>query len=478
MDTSLSDTGTRHPLLRGVRFLSRTFIEPRSRDEDTHRHEFILNIFLSASTILSFIFLCLVLYSRVTLGAEFRGAPPGIMAIFVGAFAFLSLLSYRGFIKTAAYLLVIIYLIPVTMSLILWGADLPQGLLGYGLLVILSGTLLGSRASFVTAGVAITILVFLTWLQNKGILTPLTYWKERAGTISDALATGGTLLTMAIIPWIANREIEKSMKRAHASERLLLQEREALEQTVEERTRDVKRLQAERVGQISRLAQFGRLAAGFFHDLTGPLTAISLNLEGVEKGETNAQEAQRSAQQAMKAAKRMELFLQSIRHQVQEPDIQEVFSPADEIREAIRVLEYKAREAETTLAFRDDTTGLSLFGNPFKFGKLVLNLIENAIDACEVAPLHTVRQVNIRLSVEEGRLMCRVQDTGTGIAAEHMEQIFEPFYTTKGTDRSMGIGLCIVRDVAEKDFNGTIQVLSERQKGSTFTVTIPLNKKI
>ena len=69
------------------------------------------------------------------------------------------------------------------------------------------------------------------------------------------------------------------------------------------------------------------------------------------------------------------------------------------------------------------------------------------------------------------RIACEVRDTGSGIPADKLDDIFVPFYTTKG-DRGTGLGLPVVRDIVES-YGGTLRVASELGVGTTFTFDLP-----
>ena len=67
-----------------------------------------------------------------------------------------------------------------------------------------------------------------------------------------------------------------------------------------------------------------------------------------------------------------------------------------------------------------------------------------------------------------------ISDTGSGIPEEHLDKIFSPFFTTKSNDKGTGLGLSIVY-VIIKMHRGQIRVKSQTGKGTTFTVTLPVN---
>ncbi len=111
---------------------------------------------------------------------------------------------------------------------------------------------------------------------------------------------------------------------------------------------------------------------------------------------------------------------------------------------------------------------------PGELRQVFTNLISNAIDAMTVASEFQGGQLRLEVYSEGQMVKMRVADTGPGIPAERLSEIFEPFYTTKG-EKGLGIGLWISRKIVEK-FGGTIEVTSSTGQdipGTCFTVTLP-----
>lgn len=469
-------TSVRRAVAQGVHILYERFIRPRADSEDLRRREYLLNVFLAGSVGLVGICFLIVLESVIRMGPVYRGVPLPMMAGIFLAFSSLLWLSRRGWIRTAAIILLALYTIPIAYGLMIWGADMPQGLLALGLLAIMSGILLGTTASFVVGVMIATLVLVLTHVQlNVGV--PQSYWRQEFADMPDAVVSSTTLLLMVVASWLAAREIEKSLRRARASEAALKVERDSLEQKVGDRTRDLQRMQAEQVAELHPLVEFGRLASGFFHDLASPLTAISINLERLAGAPLAQKEVKDHVDRAFHATKRLEAFLKAVRNQVQQREVLTRFSLAEEIGQALRVLEYRSRQEWTELTFIERHPDLYTYGNPFKFSKIITNLVANALDACESLPPHTPRQVTVELGYVAGMAVCRVCDTGNGIAPEHLPRIFDPFFTTKPPDRGLGIGLSIVKDVVERDFNGVVRASCPGEasaSGTTFIVSFPI----
>jgi len=110
--------------------------------------------------------------------------------------------------------------------------------------------------------------------------------------------------------------------------------------------------------------------------------------------------------------------------------------------------------------------------------QIIINLAVNARDAMPDGGVFTLRTYN--LSVKEHRdglhagryVVMSVSDTGTGMDSQTLQHIFDPFFTTKEVGRGTGLGLSVVYGIV-KQFDGVIQVNSQKGKGSTFTIHFP-----
>jgi signal transduction histidine kinase len=103
--------------------------------------------------------------------------------------------------------------------------------------------------------------------------------------------------------------------------------------------------------------------------------------------------------------------------------------------------------------------------------QVFLNIINNAVQAMPKGGLLTVRT---GASVDE--VTVAFADTGPGIAPEHWERIFEPFFTTKSEVNGTGLGLAVSLGIV-RQHGGTIDLVSELGKGSTFTIRIPRTRR-
>ncbi len=457
---------------KGIHFCYRQCILPHSLNEDDHRHEYILNIILSGFLGLVCLFGISLITTYLRLGPSHHQIPISLYVGIIGLFTGLLFLSRKGYFKIATYLFIGLYFIIATSLALLFGMELPMVLVSYVIIIIISSILVSTRFSIITTSLIGFTLIIMGYLQVVGITTPDTSWKQIPILFSDAVQLCIALFLITLITWLSNKEIDASLKRARTSEQTLIVERNNLEITVHERTREIKLLQEEKITQLYRSAEFGRLSSGLFHDLMNPLNALIGSIDTLKLHPQDTASVDRYLEKSVSASRRMGTYLESIRKQLGRNTVAEYFSCKDEITEAVEILTYQARHTGITLSIikLDD---IQLFGNPLKFHQIALNLIANAIDSYKnTSPENPV--VIISLIQKDSSLIFSVQDHGSGIPHYLLDTIFDPFFTTKEPDHGTGLGLSTTKNIVHRDFAGTIEVVSHQGLGSTFTVTIPI----
>lgn len=96
-----------------------------------------------------------------------------------------------------------------------------------------------------------------------------------------------------------------------------------------------------------------------------------------------------------------------------------------------------------------------------------MNLLVNAVQAIE-----TEGTITVRTGTDGNAIWVEVEDTGKGIAPEHVSKIFDPFFTTKSVGKGTGLGLSVSYNIVKKH-NGDIQVDSHVGSGTVFRVVLP-----
>lgn len=461
---------------KGVFLFYEYLIEPKSTNEDRKRREFILNVLLFGAIFLSLMAAVNIAYNTLT-KPVYRGMPFEIFIFIPIFFTALVVFSRKGFAILSSHLLLSAYFLFATYSIYAWGADLPQALLVFALLIILSGILISTKSAIFITLASSASLITISILQINEIIRPNLYWKDKLFDITDSLTTSFTFFVIAIVSWLSNRELEKSLQRARRSEADLQKERDSLEIKVEERTKEIKEIEAEKSMQLHKFAEFGKMASGLFHDLANPLTAAMLHMENIKNKYGQAASVSNiDLNKVFKNIEQVRIFTEAARKQIQEQETIEEFSLREEIDLAIKTLSFKASRAQVKINFANLDQEIKTCGNPVKIYRLVCDLLSNAIDAYSGAINGPVvkRKVSISLFQENNSAIINMQDWGCGIKQENLNKIFQPLFTTKKSSEGTGLGLYISKNIIEKDFGGSINVQSQESQGSIFTIKIPI----
>jgi len=465
--------------LEGIKRFFKKIISPKSEDEDSRRQEYIFNIIAFGSITLLIIANGISIIESIAL-EKYRGMSPYATLAILSWFVFLFYLSRRGRFRLASYFLLSAFFLLATYAAFTWGVEIQVALLFFVLIIVMSGILISSRFAFAITVISSLALLLINYLHVNSLVTPNTYWKTDSAGIADVIMFGTIFGIIATVSWLSNNQIEKSLVRARKSEADLRDERDSLEIKVDQRTKELKEVQAEKMAQLYRFAEFGRISSGLFHDLINPLNAVSLNLG---KTDGTAEETKQYVGNAVRAAKKLEDLVVAVRKQLAREETKALFLVEEEIGHVIEVLSHKAQKANVELRFTP-ISDIQIFGDAIKFNQIVLNLVANGIDACmpptaELVPVSLAdRWVQISLVEEPEIIIMIVEDNGVGIPEHHMSKIFEPFFTTKINGQGIGIGLSMAKRIVEKDFGGVLIAKSEAGRGSSFKVSLPLHKQV
>lgn len=438
-------------------------VRPRSSDEDRARREFIFNVLALSALVLLFIAIvdnmAHLSWADPTMRNEDALSVASLSALFA-FFAFLYVLSLRGRALAASFLLLAALFDLAAYMGYRWGVDLSASLLFYALVITMAGILVNAQFAFVTAVLAGSAIGITAHLHQIGAIEPDRGWIAELWKADDVFVATLILLIIALVMWLSNREITKSLARARRSEADLKQERDLLEVRVEERTNELRQAELERMTQAYRLVEFGRLASGIFHDLMNPLAGLSLN---IERGDI---------ERAKLAADHMQALLSAMRPHLRRESKEEQFSFREVITDAVRMMTIYARERGVGIESSIEYDCLH-FGNPIALTQALMNLLGNAVQAYPPAPHEGAhRLVRISLIREGQAARITVSDQGAGISAESLPHIFEPYFTTKGKD-GVGLGLSLTKRIIEKDFNGMLSVESTVGEGTMFVLYVP-----
>lgn len=167
----------------------------------------------------------------------------------------------------------------------------------------------------------------------------------------------------------------------------------------------------------------------------------------------------------------MERYITAARQQIRGITKVRRFSVKVEIKQLLRILEPRASAMGVRIVYTQASI-VSLWGDPVKFSQLVSNLLVNAVDAYGKKST-AERIITLHVTTNDQFVVLSVHDNGSGLSEEQLTQVFEPFYTTKTTNRrNLGIGLVMVKQFVEHDYEGKIAIQSSKAGGTTFTVKL------
>ena len=229
-----------------------------------------------------------------------------------------------------------------------------------------------------------------------------------------------------------------------------------------------------------RLAALGEMAAAIAHEVKNPLASIEVMAGVLKRQLGNKEEALDILGDIIKEAKLANAIVVVVLEFVRPINLQVERSALDEIiKDSITLAEGKMRRGAVTIDTEIGHDVPELLADPHQLRQLFSNLLANAFDA-----LGGEGHIDIRVELIPGeaepvgtleplppRVVVDVRDTGPGIAAEDLERIFSPFFTTK--PQGTGLGLAIVRKVVDAH-DGRIDAVSAPGRGATFRVTLPV----
>jgi len=231
---------------------------------------------------------------------------------------------------------------------------------------------------------------------------------------------------------------------------------------------DRKRLEGQLV-QSEKMAAIGLLAAGIAHELRNPLAIVMnalydlrqiLNGQNPEASE-DLRIAEEEIERAQAIIKNLLEFSRESGAELERLDVNELLSRTLQLMQ--KYLQNNGVRVTTELGPIP-----TCLANMNAMRQIFLNLITNAVQAMPEGGDLAVRTA----LVGENRIRLDVRDTGVGIPREHLQDIFNPFYTTKAPGQGTGLGLSVVHSILQR-FQGDIQVTSEVGGGTTFTIELP-----
>jgi nitrogen fixation/metabolism regulation signal transduction histidine kinase len=223
------------------------------------------------------------------------------------------------------------------------------------------------------------------------------------------------------------------------------------------------------LARLERATAWRGMARTLAHEVKNPLTPILLAVQEVRDGYRGDDEKYRAL--VDECAEIVSEEVETLRALVREfGDFARLPKPEPrpgDLAELLRDVAHLYGPERLALAGAD--TPLAGWFDAAAMRRALINLVDNGLAACREAGRE--ERVELRLASVEPGASLQVVDGGTGIPADNLERIFEPDFTTKGG--GMGLGLAVVEGIV-RGHGGTIVVSSEEDRGTTFTMDLPL----
>lgn len=236
----------------------------------------------------------------------------------------------------------------------------------------------------------------------------------------------------------------------------------------------------DRLMHVSRMATMGEMAAGIAHELNQPLTAIANYARASERflalPQPELDEVREAAREIAAEAMRAGAIIHRLRRLVRGDQEEYASTPVNELIGELRLLTAAdARMHDTRIRFDLGQDMPDVFVHPAQITQALLNLIRNALESAANNPAGN-REVLVRSRrTESGDCEIEVCDNGPGVAPEMLQQMFDPFRTTK--QNGTGLGLPMSRTIAEAH-GGTLRHEPLATRGACFVLSLPARETV
>lgn len=300
----------------------------------------------------------------------------------------------------------------------------------------------------------------------------LTLWVPAYGAqgllklATAAVSVGTAIALWPLLPRAVALPSPAQLQLANHELQLRVEERDLAFRSLQEAVAERERVEA-MLRQAQKMEAVGQLTGGIAHDFNNLLTIVMANLERAERltaAEPRLAKTLRNAMEgADRAARLTHQLLAFSRRQplvAQPHDINAIVAGMSELLE-------RTLGNEVRLWLDLDPAAGQVMVDAAQTENAILNLALNARDA-----MPDGGDLTLATRAANGRTILLVSDTGTGMPADVMAHVFEPFYTTKGVGEGSGLGLSQVYGFT-KQSGGEIDIESEVGKGTTMIISIP-----
>ena len=409
--------------------------------------------------VLACIYLCLTVYGYIQ-QQTYNGVSLALISLFTLGSVISVYVSKTKFFRFAFLYIPISTIVLCMYAGISWGYDLPSVLMMYLVMLIFVSLVANTKTTSIFLG-----LVFVSMISGVYVRQHLHIehtWKTSTFRLDDIFEFAILFVYAAALILFSNREQQKLLQRSLRSEHALQKERDSLAETVELRTKEIKQIQMDHIASMYRFVEFGKVAAGLFHDLMSPLQSLKLKIE-----QTGAIDSIKQSYNTL------EKLLLGARQQIRFSNTKETFDILSDINTICDMHKHVLTRDNilVSISTPNHNSNTDIHTNRTILNHVIYNLILNA---CEAVQCSQIKEIDIIVDIQKvDKFSITIADTGVGIQPENIEKIFDPFYSSKEKSGSnCGLGLSSSRFCTEKYLGGTLTCTSTPNLGTAFTISV------
>jgi len=222
--------------------------------------------------------------------------------------------------------------------------------------------------------------------------------------------------------------------------------------------------------QSQKLAALGVMAGGIAHEIRNPLAVCSSAAQFLKSPDTSPDLREECIARILSGIHKASSIIENLLRFARPSSSTEMAAVnlVDAIGDALQLVSNQAKIEKISVSADFSDKEIAVYGNANLLQQMFINLFLNAINS-----MHDGGRLTVCAGRLENGAVARIEDTGCGISPQHLEKIFDPFFTLSPVGQGTGLGLSICYSIVKQHL-GQIEVQSTEGVGTVFTVQLPL----
>ncbi len=224
--------------------------------------------------------------------------------------------------------------------------------------------------------------------------------------------------------------------------------------------------------QLDRQRTLGQMSAALGHELNQPLTAILTNAQimqrGIRTGRLESTQVEEFLERIIYNTRRTSDIIERIRTYIRPNDVNLISLDLMQVlHDTLALVREDSDRHKVLIKFVRTQHPFNVKGDAIQLSQVLLNVLRNAVEALQHVER---REIEIQISTTKDQVTLTITDTGPGLTPRDLEQVGNPFFSTK--KNGLGLGLSISRNIIDK-FQGTLTIANAEPIGVCVTITLP-----